>query len=405
MTRLDKARQTRGDLEKLQQDLEKQILSRHAVAVKEADSARDQALEKLRRDMGQEKDKILDVTKVEANVRELLQLQDRIEAAINSRKSGELLTVSREMTYGRGSAENVKQLTSSNVGSFQQYQMSLGSRRDLQKHVADFVGLAERVPAPQMDVSQAFDSGGGSPNTRVFSLCYNRNPSPSLNVSDERYVDSTDSPAKEFKESGESMKDKKRVGKVNWKQLVTGNFVIDSNTFTKSLIAQDYELKNQLPGKATIYKLTVTSQKPLKTESELQCRIKVGPYRAVDVDATEEFFAVVEEASSSDQHRRVLLYSRHAENAVATYQPPSPRFQPSDVCFYTLGGQEMLLVSDEANDAIHVVRVGENSMTFLRYLTNDCDLLQQPTAMNVDVQGRLWVACKGGKIITMQPQQ
>jgi hypothetical protein len=90
---------------------------------------------------------------------------------------------------------------------------------------------------------------------------------------------------------------------------------------------------------------------------------------------------------------------------VATYQPHSLVFQPSDVCFYRLGGQEVLLVSDEANDAIRVFRVEENCMRFVRYLTNDCRLVKQPSAMAVDVKGHLWVACQGGKLITIQPRQ
>ena len=88
---------------------------------------------------------------------------------------------------------------------------------------------------------------------------------------------------------------------------------------------------------------------------------------------------------------------------MAKYSPPHPDFQPSDVCFYTLGHQHVLLVSDELRDAIHVVRVQYRAMTFVRYLAPGCPVLIQPTAMTVDTLGRLWVACRGGHIITMEP--
>ena len=122
------------------------------------------------------------------------------------------------------------------------------------------------------------------------------------------------------------------------------------------------------------------------------------------MDDEEQFFVVVEEAKLPDTWRKVLLYQRASEDPVATYTPPTPAFQPSDVCFYTLGHQHVLLVSDELCDAIHVVHVQDGVMTFLRYLAPGCPSLIQPTAMNVDVSGRLWVACRGGHIITMEPK-
>ena len=61
----------------------------------------------------------------------------------------------------------------------------------------------------------------------------------------------------------------------------------------------------------------------------------------------------------------------------------------------------MLLVSDEGNDAIHVVDVQSGALTFLRYLAPGCPLLVQPTALNTDIQGRLWVACRGGTMLIL----
>jgi hypothetical protein len=129
--------------------------------------------------------------------------------------------------------------------------------------------------------------------------------------------------------------------------------------------------------------------------------LKIRQHRAIDMDATKKVLIVVEEAASSFQSRRVHMY--RPSMYITTYRPPTVHFQPSDVCFHHMNGQELLLISDEANHAIHVFRVGEKKMTFLRYLTLNHPLLQLPTAMNVDQCGCLWVAGKGGNIVTVEP--
>ena len=53
----------------------------------------------------------------------------------------------------------------------------------------------------------------------------------------------------------------------------------------------------------------------------------------------------------------------------------------------------MLLIADEINDVIHVVDVQNDRLTFSRFLTPGCPLLLQPTALNTDHRGRLWVNC------------
>ena len=163
-------------------------------------------------------------------------------------------------------------------------------------------------------------------------------------------------------------------------------------------------MDNNLAGKANVYSSKVKSTDPLKLEDKAEFSIKVGAHRTMDVDDSEQFFVVVEEAQLPDMWRKVRLYRRPDENAVSTYSPPTSSFQPSDVCFYRLGGQQVLLVTDELNDAIHVVQVQDGQMSFVRYLAPGCPLLIQPTAINVDVSGRLWLACRGGNIISMEPK-
>ncbi|KAK7481549.1 hypothetical protein BaRGS_00027198 [Batillaria attramentaria] len=103
------------------------------------------------------------------------------------------------------------------------------------------------------------------------------------------------------------------------------------------------------------------SEDPLKTEATKESTVKCAAHRAFDVDASEQLFVVLEEAQAPDLQRTVRLYRRPQPDAIATYSPPVAPFQPSDVCFYTLGDHEVLLVADELNDAIHVVNVQDGA--------------------------------------------
>ena len=145
------------------------------------------------------------------------------------------------------------------------------------------------------------------------------------------------------------------------------------------------------------------SVEPLKAEEKTHFTINSPPHRACDVDRSGQLFVVLQEAQTPAVHRTVRLYRRPQPDAIATYSPPLQPCQPSDVCFYTLGGQEVLLVADELNDAIHVVNVQDGRLKFARYLAPGCPLLVQPTALNTDTRGRLWVACRGGNILVCSP--
>ena len=64
---------------------------------------------------------------------------------------------------------------------------------------------------------------------------------------------------------------------------------------------------------------------------------------------------------------------------------------------------QVLLIADEFNDVIHVVDVQKERLTFSRFLDPGCPLLLQPTALNTDHRGRLWVGCRGGRLVTSEP--
>ncbi|XP_070204796.1 uncharacterized protein [Littorina saxatilis] len=140
--------------------------------------------------------------------------------------------------------------------------------------------------------------------------------------------------------------------------------------------------------------------------------IRCGSHRAFDVDSSETRFAVVTEPEKVDAEREVKLYKRPQQNrrrgffgvqALDIYSSPVDPFQPADVCFFSLRGHEMLLIADEHNDAIHVVDVQNDKLTFARFLCPGNPYLLQPTALNTDHKGRLWVANRGARMVVFQP--
>ena len=199
----------------------------------------------------------------------------------------------------------------------------------------------------------------------------------------------------------------KGVGRLTFRRYAKGRSMFPTQrldrfaTYSKSLTAAHFQLYNYLTGRAKIKMVTALSADPSKTKNQTQFTITVGPHRAFAVDETEQHWVVVEEAQPPVVWRSVRMYRRPQKTAVVTYTPPTAAFQPSDVVFYRLGGQQVLLVCDELNDAIHVVRVEDDHMTFQRYLCAGCPLLVQPTAITVDLSGRLWVGCRGGRGLTL----
>jgi hypothetical protein len=88
------------------------------------------------------------------------------------------------MTFGRGSAESVKQLTSINVGSCERYEMTSGSRSDLQKQVTEFIGSPKHVSAVlSNNVMNASGSGAGGINQKVTGAA-GRASTQSMNVNE-----------------------------------------------------------------------------------------------------------------------------------------------------------------------------------------------------------------------------
>ncbi|KAL8582727.1 hypothetical protein ACOMHN_051513 [Nucella lapillus] len=358
----------------------------------------------LRSDIGREQQ--------EGHKAEISNLLQQVNHAMTSGTASDVMTIAEEMRSGRGSETSLEAMTSPIDRPFHMPVLQSDVSIDAVIQAIDgCLGTVHQVEmketVPEVRVTERFQCAQ-DPDVEVFALCHDDADPPRVLVSYERCGMKTDAPGKAFTETGECVTTDTMVGKVSYKRFAKGKCMYPPPqpgrfvTYCKSPTAAHFRLDNTLSGQADIVRVTVTSTGPFKAERKTQFTIQVGPHRAFDVDDTEQYFAVVEEAKESTACRKVLLYRRSVEKAVSTYTPPTERCQPSDVCFYTLRGQKVLLITDERNDAIHVVTIHGDTMQFERFLYGSGGPLVQPTAITVDVHDRLWVACRGGSVLMME---
>ena len=414
--RAEVTRQEQQTLQDKKAAVETALRDRHATLVAAADTLHEEELASLHALSAQlESGLAADLARLGTNLDEVDSLGRRLDQAVNSGAGCELLALAKEMRDGRGSQRSVGQLTSSQTRVISHPGLRFTVTDDfIVKTVRHFLGTVVKVEkgvaANEVTAEERFRCGEER-DIEVFSLCPGGQGKRDIWVSYERRGLRKDAPSEKFDEKGKLIQTyKDHAGKVTHKSWANESVIHISctneclYTYDKSEKQVMYRVTNKMSGEAVICTEKVTSEDPFKTERKTIFRITVGAQRALAVDASEQLFVVVEEAQAPDSQRQVRLYRRPEKAALATYTPPSAAFQPSDVCFYRLGGQEVLLVSDTMRDAIHVVDVQQDgAMSFLRYLAPGCPLLLQPTALNTDSQGRLWVACRGGKVITMTP--
>ncbi|KAL8592490.1 hypothetical protein ACOMHN_021432 [Nucella lapillus] len=360
----------------------------------------------LRSDIGR------DSEQQEGHKVEITNLLQQVNHAMTSGTASDVMTVAEEMTNGRGSETSLEAMTSPIDRPFHIPVLQSDVSIDAVIQAIDgCLGTVRQVEmketVPEVRVTECFQCAQ-DPDVEVFALCHVDADPPLVWVSYEQCGMMTDAPEKAFTETGGLVVTGTKVGKVSYKRIAKGQCMYPPPqpgrfvTHCKSPTAAHFSLANTLSGQADIDRATVTSTDPFKAETKTEFTIQVGPHRAFDVDDTEQYFAVVEEAKESTACRKVLLYRRSVEKAVSTYTPPTERCQPSDVCFYTLRGQKVLLITDERNDAIHVVTIHGDTMQFERFLYGSGGPLVQPTAITVDLHDRLWVACREGSVLMME---
>ena len=402
--------------------LRKDILIRHKMMVDTADKCRDEALDSLNTLTATIESQITTVvSNLQKNLDELKKLQERIDKCLRAEEGARLLLTAREICKDATECEKVVQeLMSNNITTVSRPVLHFWASADAtltteQKFLGPVVKMDFAVVKPEVSVKEMFSclSPKASRSSEVFSL-FPRVDNTVWVTYEPGLRPSNGQPAgrcpERFDVSGRVIESKASIhGRTNFTHTSNGTdiYIVQERgcfyTYAKSRSL--LKLKNISQSLACVMRTIVRSENPLETFQEIQFFINCGPHRAFDVDANEIFFAVVEEGQAPDFQRKVLLYQQSEKNRrlpIAVYSPPTQPFQPSDVCFCWLDGRQVLLVADTLNDAIHVVDGQNGRLELLRYLAPGCPLLLQPTALNTDTQGRLWVGCRAGSILLVE---
>ena len=394
--------------------LEADIERRHQLVVNTARRWRHEAIQSLHSVTADiEGDVRMQLNQRQRQLDKLLAIQRQLQLAIRSGTDDDVIAIAEEMESGRGSPSEVDKMTSQQKYVTVRPVLQFNETADVMvEKTRDYLGSVRKMEmtVTQDDVTVEKFTCTEDPGLDVFSLCHKDTDPPVVIVSyDNKTLLQPDMPMKTFRETGECVTTGrgKEVGRLTYRRHAKGRAMYAApllngfTTYSKSATAAHFQLDNKLTGQANIKMVKVLSTDPFKPEAQVQFSINVGPHRAFDVDDTEQYCVLVEEAQPPAVWRSVRMYRRPQKTAVDTYTPPTAAFQPSDLYFHMLGGQKILLICDELNDAIHVVRVEDDHMTFQRYLCAGCPLLVQPTAITVDLSGRLWVGCRGGRVLTL----
>ena len=395
--------------------LEADIERRHQLVVNTAHTWRQEAIQSLHSlTTDIEGDVSRQLTQRQRQLDTLLDIQRQLQHALRSGTDDDVIAMAKEMKSGRGSPSEVDKMTSQEKDVIVRPVLQFNVTADVMvEKTRDYLGSVRKMEMTEtqddVTVEEKFTCTE-DPGLDVFSLCHVDADPPVVIVSyDNKTLLQPDMPGKAFRETGEYVDISKgeEVGRLTYRQYAKGqSMFLDPRsdrfvTYSKSLTATHFRLDNDLTGRAKIDMVKVLSTDPFKAEYQTQFTIRVGHHRSFAVDEEEKYYVVVEEGRPPAKRRTVHLYRRPQKTAVATYKPPTAAFQPSDVVFCRLGVQQELLICDELNDAIHLVRVKDDHMTFQRYLCAGHPLLVQPTAITVDLSGRLWVGCRGGRVLTL----
>ncbi|KAL8579921.1 hypothetical protein ACOMHN_038818 [Nucella lapillus] len=392
--------------------VERDLHTRHGLITSAADGLKDRELASLKsqrtslvKDIDQE------IAQQESFIDELRDFRRKLMSILVSGTDDQILAVAKDVKNGlHGKAMEVTLLSGQAMMLQRPYLCYNITTSRAVKTIKRFMGgvwkMNVRKAEPEMKVTERFRCEEIS-NVEVFSLCY---LDGNVVVSYEFCGMNRYAPVKEFKDTGLLVKIHEKKGKVSCRRFAEDVVLFldipgRCHTYNKSPTAAHFSLRSRASQMAEVTRHTVTSQDPFKYEINPEFTIRMGSFRTFDVDDTEQYFAVVDLAKPPTNRQSVHLFRRSEEMRVCTYNPPSEFSQPTDVCFYTMRGQKVLLITDERMDAIHVVTIEGDDLFFVRYLCVDSPSLIQPTAITVDLQGRLWVACRGGAILMLEQEQ
>ncbi|XP_076464521.1 uncharacterized protein LOC143296460 [Babylonia areolata] len=126
---------------------------------------------------------------------------------------------------------------------------------------------------------------------------------------------------------------------------------------------------------------------------------------AMDASHDGKFIAVLEEGQN-----HVCLYHRDlGYRPFSVFRGKLDRpIEPMDVCFYTIGDEERLVVADGSSKTLMILRVDQNCgcelVDQIDVFSSKASQKLKPTALCPDLKGQLWVGCQGGFILYVAPR-
>ncbi|KAL8576065.1 hypothetical protein ACOMHN_001415 [Nucella lapillus] len=359
-----------------------------------------------------------DLESLRLHQQEMKAVDKQLSEAAGSEDAKKLFTVAEEVNSGKGSKKCVDKMVKSSNRSINQlslYQflwwiliiaavlmvqiVSLLRSDSNQEEVESF----EMISSVPFSMVKQFKCAEEK-DTRVYSIC----------VTDYSVVMSyaqrglrADVFSESFSRDGQQAKTQQKTrGKIKWSRVgqVCVSVTDPSKTFSKSKIL--FILVHTLTcseEKSEIWK--VIEYRPAVSDNmrlSFMFKIKVGPHRTFDANSKGNIFAVIEEGQYPNLQRAVKIFKKRKFSPIAVYVPATTTFQPVDLCFYRLVEEEVLLVLDEWSPHMHVVGLKGAGVTPRGYLEAGCPPGRMPTALNVDDDGALWVACQGGSVVRTQ---
>jgi hypothetical protein len=339
--------------------VEREIRQRCSTIVTEAEKYRDAALAALQSstvDVESAMTKELD--DVIRNRKEACYLTKRIETAKSQGEGCKMVTVAKEMTSGSGSEAGVKKLKAiGHVTEVQRpvHRSTLPDDDVMFQTMKKFIGASEMVTMQcgedeELEAREMFKCGD---HNDVTVFCVKANHDGDVFLSFDPFYQEEKPHAKRHIEAIDSCevlrnsKSKEETGRrsfIERKNRLTWSY--DSrNISSKSLAEACSWALFQTANPCYIATEELVSSGLLKINKEKLFSISSKFCRAFDVGGSGTQFVMVEEAQKPDTQRKVLLYKCPPTNTkvtpVCTYTSPVTPFQPADVCFFTLKGQEV----------------------------------------------------------------
>ena len=410
-----------------------QVHARYTAIVARATELRDRVLEDLGRLTQEiEEDLISDAQRVQQHLDALVQLQQRLYHALDSANDAEVVAVEKEMREGEGSVEELAKVERSLPTTTQRpgLQGDAGGLKD--HHLQLFIGSPVKLQmfnvAAVDSVTPIYRCGEDASCREVHAICQ---------VGGNLYI-AFGGKAPEYKDEREvtlSLWDNKMIGtevrKIRgritynrFRYFASGvSYVTGGELQLNGISNNSFQLKVFLDRKGAVIRkkdqdfVMMDYSRLLLNGLQTVC--------AFDANIRGNLFVIIGEGegsldstwTGSDSEgntdgentigkRTVILYRRDHEDPVATYSSPQQKSFTAAVCFWKPddSGCEFLLVADWLNDSVHVVRVENDQLHFVRYLAAGSSDLVRPTALYVDPNGEtVWIGCENGWVLRCEP--